>query len=162
MPQLLSPGMHIRQASRRDLEVIGNLWVELMQYHAEVDNRFGIPRHGRSSYIRYTYQAMRDSNYRVLVADDGGTVIGYVVGYIAQNPPIFMQPFYGFIADLCVTAQARRQGAGRALVHALGEWFRQRGMSSFQLNVAHHNPVSQAFWRNIGCTDYLDHMWMPL
>lgn len=152
----------IRRASRRDLEAIGNLWVELMTFHAEVDPRFGIPRHGRQNYIRYIYQSLHDHNYCVLVAAVEGRVTGYVIGYIAQNPPIFPHPHYGFIADLCVTSTCRRQGTGRALVEDILQWFKQRGMSSVQLNVAHHNPVSQAFWRKIGCTDYLNHMWMPL
>jgi len=152
----------IRQAMRHDLEAIGNLWVELMMFHSELDPRFGIPRHGRGNYIRYTYQAIRDHNYQVLVAEVDKRIIGYVIGYIAQNPPIFPQPQYGFIADLCVTSSVRRNGAGRRLVNAICKWFRQRGMQSIQLNVAHHNPTSQAFWRQMGCTDYLDHMWMRL
>lgn len=152
----------IRPATRKNLDAVGDLWVELMRFHAELDPRFVVPPRGRDSYIRHLYTAIRDSNYHVLVAEDNGRIIGYVLGYIAQNPPIFPQPIYGFIADLCVTGTARRQGAGQLLVHAICHWFHQRGLQSIQLNVAHHNPVSQAFWRRMGCTDYLDHMWMPV
>lgn len=152
----------IRTAQQRDLEAIGNLWVELMAFHARLDERFSIPPQGRSSYIRYLHNALRDDNFRVLVADDRGTVLGYVLGYIGQNPPTFPQTRYGFIADLCVTQTIRRHGVGTVLVRAICQWFRAQGMQSIQLNVAHHNPHSQAFWRKVGCTDYLDHMWLEL
>ncbi|HEX2948880.1 MAG TPA: GNAT family N-acetyltransferase [Armatimonadota bacterium] len=156
------PEIIVRQATRKDLESIGDLWVELMSFHSRLDQRFGIPPQGRSNYIRHTYQAIRDHNYAVLVAENQDQILGYVIGYIAQNPPIFPQPQYGFIADICVTHHARRQGVGESLVKTLRDWFRMRGMDSVQLNVAHHNPVSQAFWRKMGCTDYIDHMWMRL
>lgn len=155
-------GNVVRAASRRDLEAIGDLWVELMSFHAELDHRFGVPAQGRSNYIRHIYLALRDHNYRVLVVEDHGQILGYICGYIAQNPPIFPQPQYGFIADLCVAQHARRRHIGESLVTAICHWFHEHGMSSIQLNVAHHNPTSQAFWRKMGCTDYLDHMWMPI
>lgn len=158
----IQPGIVIRQAIRKDLDAIGDLWVELMSFHARLDERFGIPPQGRSSYIRHTYQAIRDHNYRVLVAEYDSQLVGYIIGYIAQNPPIFPQPHYGFIADICVTYHARRKGVGEALVKSVLEWFHARGMDSVQLNVAHHNPLSQAFWRRMGCTDYIDHMWIHL
>jgi ribosomal protein S18 acetylase RimI-like enzyme len=152
----------VRQATRKDLDTIGDLWVELISFHATLDNRFGVPTHGRNNYIRHVYLALRDGNYRVLVAESHGLVIGYVMGYIAQNPPIFPTAMYGFIADLCVTQSVRRHGVGEALVQSLCQWFTQNRMGSIQLNVAHHNPVSQAFWRKMGCTDYLHQMWMKL
>ncbi|MHB9134089.1 MAG: GNAT family N-acetyltransferase [Armatimonadota bacterium] len=133
-----------------------------MSFHAEIDPRFQLPTQGHSKYIRHLHGVLHDGNYRILVAEDRGRIIGFISGYVAQNPPIFPQPRYGFIADLCVTQSSRRNGAGRLLVNALRAWFRTRGLTSIQLNVAHHNPVSQAFWRSMGCLDYLDHMWMEI
>ncbi len=36
------------------------------------------------------------------------------------------------------------------------------GDESFLIVVAHHNPVSQAFWRAIGCQDFMDRLWCEL
>jgi ribosomal protein S18 acetylase RimI-like enzyme len=152
----------IRPATRRDLDAVGDLWVELMTYHHRLDPRFGIPEDGRRQYIRHVAQALRDDNCRLLVAAVDGRIVGYLFSYIAQNPPIFPHPYFGFIADLCVTATCRRGGIGALLVRDALAWFKARGLHSVQLNVAHHNPISQAFWRKMGCSDYIDHMWMPL
>jgi len=152
----------IRTAQQRDLEAIGNLWVELMSFHSRLDRRFTLPTQGRANYIRHTQNALRDGSYQVLVAESQGHILGYIMGYIGQNPPIFPQSRYGFIADLCVAKDCRRNGVGTGLVKTICHWFRAQGLNNIQLNVAHHNPVSQAFWRRVGCTDYLDHMWMEI
>ena len=147
---------------QRDAEAIGDLWVELMNYHVTLDPRFGVPPHGRVNYVRQVQKALRDESFRVLVAVEGRRVVGYVMGYIGQNPPIFLTSRFGFIADLCVTNPQRRRGVGERLVKEICQWFRLRGMDSVQMNVAHNNPLSQAFWRKMGGIDYLDHMWMDL
>jgi ribosomal protein S18 acetylase RimI-like enzyme len=152
----------IRPATPRDVEAIGDLWVELMNYHATLDPRFSVPHHGRVNYIRQVQKALRDENFQVLLAVAEQRVIGYVMGYIGQNPPIFTSSRFGFIADLCVTQVQRRQGIGERLVQEISRWFRLRGLDSIQMNVAHHNPQSQAFWRKLGGTDYLDHLWIDL
>lgn len=154
--------MCIRTATRHDVEAIADLWVELMTLHAQLDARFGVPENGRSHYMRHVYTILRDDTYHVLVAEEAGSVVGYLLAYVAQNPPIFTMPRFGFIADLCVTASCRRRGVGAQLVAVVRDWFRQHHLTSIQLNVAHHNPISQAFWRKIGCSDYLDHMWLTL
>jgi len=51
---------------------------------------------------------------------------------------------------------------GCRLFEALKAWFRERGASHVSLRVAVTNPVSQTFWRNVGCEDYMAHMWCPL
>lgn len=160
--QQASSSVAIRPATQRDVEAIGDLWVELMNFHATLDARFSVPRNGRANYIRQTQKALRDENFQVLVAVEGRQVIGYVMGYIGQNPPILARPRFGFIADLCVTHSRRRRGVGERLVREICRWFRLRGLDNVQMNVAHNNPLSQAFWRKMGGTDYLDHMWIDL
>lgn len=155
-------GVLVRVADKRDVGAIGDLWLELIDFHNARDGRFRVPAGGRQTYMRHIHNALRDDAYRVLVAEADGQVVGYILGYTAHNPPIFPEPHYGFIADLCVTARCRRRGAGEALVLAMRGWFRARGLQHIQLNVAHCNDVSQAFWRRMGCTDYLYQMWMPL
>lgn len=153
----------VRQANSRDLEVIGDLWVELMSYHARLDTRFSVPVNGRASYMRHIHAAIRDTNFCVLVATvNKRDVVGFVMGYIGQNPPIFPIPQFGFIADLSVSYQYRRHGIGQKLVAGICRWFREHGMRNVQMNVAHRNTVSQAFWRKMGCSDYIDHMWLDI
>jgi len=76
--------------------------------------------------------------------------------------PVFEPGLYGYVTDIVVAPEARRSGAGRVLFGALKAWFRERGISHLQLQVAHENPAAQAFWRAEGCTDYMDTLWYDL
>ena len=66
------------------------------------------------------------------------------------------------MTDVAVDPAARRSGVGRALFEAVKGWFRAQGVSHLRLMVAHNNSISQAFWRVMGCTDYMDQMWCNL
>ncbi len=152
----------VRGATRRDLEVIGNLWVELIEYHRRLDSRFFVPFEGRNHYMRYIYNALRDDSFRVFMAESNEQVIGYIIGYVSENAPFFPQSRYAFIADICVTSGCRGAGVGKAMVAAMAQWFKSRGLYTAQLNIAYNNEVSQKFWRNLGCRDYLHHVWLDL
>jgi ribosomal protein S18 acetylase RimI-like enzyme len=152
----------VRGATRRDLEDIGNLWVELIEYHRRLDARFFVPFEGRNHYMRYIYNALRDDSFRVFVAESAGNIVGYIIGYVSENAPFFPQPRYAFIADICVTANCRCAGTGKALVREISSWFLSRGLQSTQLNIAYNNEISQKFWRSLGCRDYLHHVWLDL
>jgi ribosomal protein S18 acetylase RimI-like enzyme len=152
----------VRSATRRDLEDIGNLWVELIEYHRRLDARFFVPFEGRNHYMRYIYNALRDDSFRIFLSETEGKVIGYIIGYVSENAPFFPQPRYGFIADICVTAGCRGAGAGKAMVKEMARWLKTRGLNCTQLNIAYNNELSQKFWRNLGCRDYLHHVWLDL
>lgn len=73
--------------------------------------------------------------------------------------PVFQPEMYGYVTDIVVDPAARRQGIGRALFAALRGWMRERGADHLRLQVLDRNPASQAFWREMGCSDYSDMMW---
>jgi ribosomal protein S18 acetylase RimI-like enzyme len=98
----------------------------------------------------------------VFVAESEGKVVGQMIGTLRDEYPVFEPRRYGYVTDVAVDQAARRSGVGRALFEALKDWFRIRGISHLRLTVAHNNPVSQAFWRALGCTDYMDQMWYDL
>ena len=49
-----------------------------------------------------------------------------------------------------------------SVFEALREWMCERGASHVQLQVAHNNSASQAFWREMGCTDFMHTLWYNL
>jgi ribosomal protein S18 acetylase RimI-like enzyme len=152
----------VRRARPEDLDALLDLWQEMMDYHARLDRRF-VPAAEGKRVFRPTIEAwMADELWRVLVAVADGQVVGYTIGRIADNAPVFEMQQYGYVTDICVAADWRRAGVGRRLFTALRTWFRRHGLTVVQLNVAAVNPVSQAFWRAMGFGDYLDRMWLDL
>jgi ribosomal protein S18 acetylase RimI-like enzyme len=152
----------IRKATRKDAGGILPLWNEMMQYHAALDERFRPALNGEKHWAGILRDWLRDDDCCVLVADAGSQLVGYIIGMIRENPPVLLPPAYGLVSDICVAPAWRQQGIGRRLFEALKDWFRAKELSTVQLNVAHFNPVSQAFWRAVGCRDYMDRLWVGL
>jgi ribosomal protein S18 acetylase RimI-like enzyme len=152
----------IRQASRKDVRGILPLWNEMMCHHAALDARFQPTPDGEEYWADVLRSWLRDDDYCVLVADAEGQLVGYIVGMMRENPPVLLPPTYGLVSDICVDPAWRQQGIGRRLFEALKDWFREKELFTVQLNVAHFNPVSQAFWRAMGCQDYMDRLWFGL
>jgi ribosomal protein S18 acetylase RimI-like enzyme len=84
------------------------------------------------------------------------------MGVVRDQVPVFEPERYGYVTDIVVDPAARGSGVGQVLFEALKAWFRERGVSNLELQVAYNNSVSQAFWRAMGCTDYMDTLWYDL
>jgi ribosomal protein S18 acetylase RimI-like enzyme len=155
----------IRFGTEDDLQDMLRLWREMMDFHAHVEPRFN-PRpspDGERAWETHLLETVWDSDsWCVFVAEEDGHLIGQIMGDLRKAVPVFEPDGYGYVTDIVVEPQARRRGVGEALFHALKDWFRERGASHVELQVAHNNPASQSFWRAIGCTDYMDTLWYDL
>jgi ribosomal protein S18 acetylase RimI-like enzyme len=158
-------GVTIRKAAKTDVGTIIDLWWEMMDFHACVDARFRpLPR---TEAVKAWEKHLRadilgQEGWRVLLAEDNGRVVGMMIGSLRDPYPVFEQEPYGFVADAVVAPGARRKGVARMLFEALKAWFREQGVSHIQLEVGHLNATSQAFWRAMGCTGYMDVMRVDL
>lgn len=155
--------MRVRRATADDVPAVVPLWQEMMDVHAALDpQRFRPAGDGAAYWARVLPAWLEDEKCCVLVADDGERLAGYIVGWLHQSVPVFQPDIYGFVSDICVAADCRQRGIGRQMFETLKAWFRKRGASHVELRVAVTNPVSQAFWRDVGCEDYMDHVWCTL
>jgi ribosomal protein S18 acetylase RimI-like enzyme len=155
----------IRQATEKDTDTIVDLWWEMMDFHARIDARFRpLPEAEAMEAWEKHLRAdiLGKEEWCVLIAECDGQVVGLMVGGLRDPYPVFVPERYGFVANAVVAPHARRSGVGRALFAALKTWFREQGVSHAQLEVGHLNPTSQGFWRAMGCTGYMDTMWVEL
>jgi ribosomal protein S18 acetylase RimI-like enzyme len=152
----------VRRASQEDVESLLDLWQEMMNYHARLDPRLTPAADGRQAFRLTLERWMGDSEWRVLIAQAGGQVVGYIIGHVAEINPVLAKPDYGYVTDICVSPQWRRHGVGRRLFKAVRSWFRQRRLATVQLNVAALNATAQAFWRAMGFGDYMNRLWMDI
>lgn len=152
--------MTIRPAKVADAPEIGKLWEKLVIYHQVLD--IDLPRaapNGDRLYARSIADRLHDSHTRVLVAEEEGRIIGYVMGVVVDLvPDMFEQEFGGFLADIYVEEAYRGRGIGRALVETLAAWFKQQGLRHFEWHVAANNPDGLAFWRALGGRDLMIRM----
>jgi GNAT superfamily N-acetyltransferase len=150
--------IEIRKARKDDLGEIVELWKEFMDFHRDRDRFFTRSHDGHTRFRRYVGDNLRDPAWLVLVAIEADRPVGYLMATVLEYPPVFKIKRHGFVQDVAVTEVARRHGVASALFERAEHWFRQRGLSRIELNVAAANGVSQSFWRKMGFVDSI-HRW---
>jgi ribosomal protein S18 acetylase RimI-like enzyme len=152
----------VRRARPEDVPGLLVLWQEMMGFHARLDPRFVPATDGATHFGTALKEWMADARWQVLVAEAEGKLVGYTIGMLHDDAPVFALRSYGFVSDICVAPEWRRTGVGRKLFSELRAWFHRHGQTSVQLNVSAVNPTSQGFWRAMGFQDYLDRLWLDL
>ncbi|MYD08431.1 MAG: GNAT family N-acetyltransferase [Chloroflexi bacterium] len=142
----------IRLALESDARRIGQLWAEMVAYHAQFDAfTFRVAANGAALYERRLLERLDDPLSRVLVAEADGEVAAYASAMIADITTEMFQPLRcGLLADIYVGEPWRRRGLGRRLVERLCLWFRDRDVAHFEWHVSARNREALAFWKAIG------------
>jgi len=151
----------IRRAVVADRAAIGELWWEMMVFHRECDERaFRLKPRAEATeiWLKHLAECMEDEKQIVLVADAGSEMAGFAMGRLGEDPPVFDIPPHGFVTNFLVSEKWRLRGVGRRLYEALAERFRALGVEEIRLGVAARNPVSNAFWREMGFEPAMVHM----
>ena len=148
----------IRAAKRNDLPAVVRLWREMWDLHAALDSRFATSPDADRAMREFLDGHYDSDDSRIVVADEGGALLGYALGTILENPPAIPNPRFGYVADLAVTAAARRAGLGARLLQELHSWFRSCDITTAEVQVAVINRESRAFWRKNGYGDFLERL----
>jgi len=127
----------------------------MMDLHGALDGRFRFESGATREFERHFVATIRSRDARILVADVDNRVVGYILGEIHDRKALYPAGRYGFISDICVTADCRNRGMGKALVEGLILWFKNRGITAVELFAADRNPESTAFWHAMGFVDFL-------
>jgi ribosomal protein S18 acetylase RimI-like enzyme len=89
--------------------------------------------------------------FRALIAEREGQPVGYALFYPAYDTDHAARGFY--LQDLYVVAEARRQGAGRALMAAVARACAADGGCYVFWNALPENRAGLAFYRALGARD---------
>lgn len=152
----------IRNAREQDLDMIIELWKELMDFHKVRDPHFSRSSDGHENFLEFISGHISSESSRVLVAEHDGIIVGYCLAFIANYPPVFENVEYGQIADLAVTEKYRRTGVGEKLCREVQKWFRERKIQRIELRVAVTNEVSTSFWRKMGYRPYIEILYKEI
>ena len=125
----------IRDATKEDIQTIADYCIALLEQHYELDTNFKPNDKARESYFSFLIKAIKSDENKVLVADLNNCVIGYALGEIKKQPPVFALEKYGFISDVYVIDKYRKQGISKQLFGELYLWFKKKGLSLVELSV---------------------------
>lgn len=134
----------IRPATPADVPVIAKLIRDLAEYerlsHACVLTEADLRTHlfGPRAYAE------------VLLAEDGGAVVGFVLFF--HNYSTFRAKPGIYLEDLFVVPEARGKGFGKALLAALARLAVERDCCRVEWSVLNWNAPSIAFYQSLGAT----------
>ena len=156
--------MVIRKATRDDRTALGRLGALLMETHFNFDQRrFLNPGANASAgYARFLVSQLEERDSVILVAEFDGVVVGYCYAGVEPLSWKELRDEAGFIHDLALDPEARRRGAGRALVQATIEWFRERKMARVMLWTSTQNSAARELFVNAGFRPTMTEMTMDL
>ena len=130
-----------RTAALGDLDAVASLFDSYRQFYEQNPDPAGARR-----FIRERLQ--KAESVILLASGEAGRIVGF-----CQLYPIFCsieaQPIYS-LSDLFVIPQARRSGAGKALLLAAERLSGQTGRARMELTTAKTNKAAQSVYESLG------------
>ena len=138
--------VRIRAATRADHEVIWQATMETVWTDLPPETRRSVDRRAFESHFRpHAKRVIESPNNAILVAEVSGAVVGYAI--VGPATSMLSPSPFGFVYDLWVAPEARRQRVGRALLQQAEAWCRGRGLGALRLEVSATNEGARAFYR---------------
>jgi ribosomal protein S18 acetylase RimI-like enzyme len=108
----------------------------------------GIEKRRYWNAIYRRYGVAGDAQRQFLVADDGGAVVGFVIGEVRDWE--FGSPPCGWVFGIDVRPEVRQRGVGARLLAAIAAGFRRAGVTKIRTMLARDNTLILSFFRSQG------------
>jgi ribosomal protein S18 acetylase RimI-like enzyme len=142
----------IRRALPSDMAAVGRLGEMLVRVHHDFDpQRFmSATRHTAQGYGSFLGTQLDEEDVTVMVAEQGGVVIGYVYAGLEPRDWMSLRDAAGAIYDVIVDPAHRQAGTGRRLLDAALGFLKSRGAPRVVLSTAEHNEPAQQLFAHAG------------
>jgi ribosomal protein S18 acetylase RimI-like enzyme len=142
----------IRRATRDDAPALGRLGALLVRTHHDFDSKRFIPATPQTErgYGSFLASQVESDNVVVLVAEQGGRVIGYTYSGIEGMDYMALRGPAGALYDIVVDPGERGRGVGRRLLDATLAELRARGAPRVVLSTAEQNETAQRLFAGAG------------
>ena len=100
----------IRDGTKEDLGEVVDLWEHLVDHHREYSDYYTLARNGRRNWSRYLREKFSEPSTRLIVAEEDGKLVGFMLCLLDPVKPIFKEKTVGIISDAYVVKHRRRKG----------------------------------------------------
>lgn len=154
--------MRIREAYINDIKTLVNIWEKFLVEHDGIVTRNN-PRlkkmnlrndNARVLYEKFISDNIQSENGVVFVAEENGQIVGYSLGLIKDEIPIFQMKRYGYISDLYVEREFRGKGVASKLKDEMFSWFKNKGIEYASVGFYADNPMAHEVYKKWGFFDY--------
>lgn len=142
--------MEIRKAQTTDVSELLHLRLENAAYHANEVAQCKLKESAVEFFKTHTEDCLAKENCTVFIAIENHKPIGYIIGFINQQHPIFDLGKEALIDDFYVQPAFQKNGIGKLLYTKLVNWFQENAMERINLNVYQNNSSGEHFWKKNG------------
>lgn len=132
------------------MDQIEILFAELYDYMANTGLLMPLIPHGEKLWRKSIEKLIGGRFGTLLAAVTGETVVGFAHGAIKFSPDYMGGLKVGYITQIFVSPEYRAKMIGKKLVEALEEWFKSKGVHSYELQVLCGNNNGMRFWESLG------------
>lgn len=146
------PDTIVRRATLADMPAVGTLGALLVRLHHDWDaQRFmAASRRTAEGYGSFLGTQLDEEDVTVMVAEQGGEVIGYIYAGVEPRDWMSLRDEAGAIHDIVVDPKYRGAGVGRMLLDAALAFLKSRGMPRVVLETAEKNDAGQRLFAKAG------------
>jgi L-amino acid N-acyltransferase YncA len=141
--------MQIREATTADTEVVAPLILKVLAQHEVWDPaRYGLAGDVAKEYRRWFGKLAEDPRTTILVAEENGRIVGYLVATVHHDRPIYRTGDYAVIHELWVEEDGA--DAGRELLKAVADHYATMGVTQLRAATAAANERMRAVLESAG------------
>lgn len=152
----------INKATIEDIKQIVGVWSEFLNEHDAIvttrNNRLKDMnlRHNNatSMYEEFLKNNIESENGVVFVARVNDKIVGYSLGFIKEEIPIFELKKYGYISDLYVKKEFRGRGLSTKLKNEMISWFESKKIKYASICFYSDNTEAHDIYKKWGFFDY--------
>ena len=147
--------MEIRPATPQDVPAVLPMVRKVCAFHEKLDPaKYGFRDHPERMYDNWLVSRATDRRSVFLVADAGSgresKLVGFLVGTVEAEIPIYRLKSFGFIHDLWVEEDYRNEGIARQMVTLAVERFGRIGVKQVRLDAAWANEPARNLFAACG------------
>jgi ribosomal protein S18 acetylase RimI-like enzyme len=147
--------MAIRPLRADEVDKLIVLWKAFMNDPSAMDGLILAHEENARRMAEFVTKLIADDPNQVLVAEDGGSLVGYLIFENHAKSALETSRQWGKIEDLYVVPSHRQRGIGGDLLRACVAYLRTVGVSGVRLNVWSENQGAIRLYRKLGFKDYV-------
>ena len=145
----------VRNAKLKDVKAIAKLNYELMIHVGKYDKIFKMCKNPLPMMEGWRRKGVYSPRQKLMVAEDNGKIIGYINATIKQRPKIYEVAEVGFISDIYVAPEYRRQGVSKLLLDPILKWLKSKKLKYVNLFAVTENEVALKVWKKYGFKEFM-------
>ncbi len=140
----------VREAVITDVEALIRCHNRFMEHHITGDKRFTLRAGAKEKWREQISEWVGNPDTLVLVAENKTIVVGCAYTIIKSGALDFGPEKIGYICDVYVDPDYRRQGIAKRFLTTAQNWLQKRGITIIEASWSVHSTEAQKTWPSLG------------